>query len=102
MILRHGIQFHWKNRDGGGYEDFEAFLTELSHDKRKKIRQERRKVHAEGIRFQWLSGYDASRMIIGGSLSTATIKLTAITIPCRTSIWNSFCGSGKACRKMYC
>jgi predicted N-acyltransferase len=29
--------------------DFEAFLAELSHDKRKKIRQERRKV-AEGRR----------------------------------------------------
>lgn len=60
MTLRHGIQFHWKNREAGGYEDFEAFLAELSHGKRKKIRQERRKVHAEGIRFQWLSGYDAS------------------------------------------
>ena len=60
MILRHGIQFHWKNRVDGGYEDFEAFLDGMNHGKRKKIRQERRKVHAAGIRFQWLSGYDAS------------------------------------------
>ncbi|ARO86494.1 N-acetyltransferase [Nitrosospira lacus] len=60
MTLRHGIQFHWKNRDAGGYAHFEAFLGELSHGKRKKIRQERRKVHAEGIRFQWLSGHDAN------------------------------------------
>ena len=60
MILRHGIQFHWKNQAGGGYENFEAFLKEMSHHKRKKIRQERRKVHAAGINFQWLSGYDVN------------------------------------------
>ena len=60
MTLRHGIQFHWKNRAAGGYEDFEAFLEEMSHHKRKKIRQERRKVHAADINFQWLSGYEVS------------------------------------------
>src|SRR5665647_1956237 len=49
-----------KNRTEGGYEDFEAFLEEMNHHKRKKIRQERRKVHAAGINFQWLSGYDVS------------------------------------------
>jgi predicted N-acyltransferase len=60
MTLRHGIQFHWKNLPGQGYENFEMFLAGMSHGKRKKIRQERRKVQAAGIHFQWLSGNDIS------------------------------------------
>jgi predicted N-acyltransferase len=59
MKVRHGIQFHWRNREGEPYENFEAFMREMSHSKRKKIRQERKRIHAEGIRFQWLSGHDA-------------------------------------------
>lgn len=58
MTLRHGIQFHWKNRTDRGYENFEDFLEGMSYSKRKKIRQERRKVHAAGIRFLWLHGDD--------------------------------------------
>ena len=60
MKLRHGIQFHWKNRNREGclYESFEMFLRDMSHDKRKKISQERKRIHAEGIRFQWLSGHE--------------------------------------------
>ncbi len=58
MTLRQGVQFHWRNRNKGGYENFEDFLAELSHSKRKKIRQERRKVQDAGIHFQWLSGQD--------------------------------------------
>lgn len=55
LMLRHTVQFHWKN---GEWKDFEAFLASLSHDKRKKIRQERRKVHDAGVRFRWLRGAD--------------------------------------------
>lgn len=53
MMLRKGIQFHWHNND---YAEFEDFLKTLSHDKRKKIQQERRKVNAAGIRFRHLTG----------------------------------------------
>ena len=60
LILRRGVQFHWRNEDGGGYESFDSFLKEMSHDKRKKIRQERSKIHSAGIRFQWLSGNEAT------------------------------------------
>ena len=60
MMLRQGVQFHWNNLKDGGYPHFEAFLAGMNHSKRKKIRQERRKVHDAGIRFQWLSGHDAS------------------------------------------
>jgi predicted N-acyltransferase len=53
LMLRRGVQFHWQN---DGYENFEEFLARLSHDKRKKIRQERRKVFEAGVRFQRLVG----------------------------------------------
>ena len=53
LMLRQGVQFHWRNNS---YTDFEQFLAQLSHDKRKKIRQERRKVREAGITFDWLEG----------------------------------------------
>jgi predicted N-acyltransferase len=55
FMLREGIQFHWHN---SGYASFDEFLNALNHDKRKKIRQERRRVHEAGITFRWLSGRD--------------------------------------------
>jgi predicted N-acyltransferase len=61
QMVRHGmmprttVQFHWENR---GYAGFEEFLAGFSHDKRKKVRQERRKVRDAGIRFKWLEGDD--------------------------------------------
>jgi len=83
LMLRHTVQFHWKNvaptlasacaalppegarfalgRPGGetgapAYRDFEDFLASLSQDKRKKIRQERRKVADAGVSFRWSLG----------------------------------------------
>ena len=58
MMLRRGVQFHWRNE---GYESFEAFLARLAHDKRKKIRQERRKVKETGVSFQRLVGRDIGK-----------------------------------------
>lgn len=57
LMLRHTVQFHWLNQ---GWADFNAFLASLSHDKRKKIRQERRKVHDAGVQFRWARGNDIS------------------------------------------
>lgn len=53
LMLRHTVQFHWEN---AGYADFEALLASLSHDKRKKIRQERRKVAEAGVTFRHAQG----------------------------------------------
>lgn len=58
LMLRHTVQFHWKNSD---YRDFDDFLTSLNQEKRKKIRQERRKVHDAGITFRWSLGKDISQ-----------------------------------------
>lgn len=52
-MLREGVQFHWRNN---GYQHIDDFLAALNHDKRKKIRQDRKKVHAAGINFRWLQG----------------------------------------------
>ena len=65
LMLRHTVQFHWNNASasadagsgsGSGYQDFDAFLSTLSQEKRKKIRQERRKVREAGVRFRVVQG----------------------------------------------
>jgi predicted N-acyltransferase len=48
MIARAGMQFHWTNE---GYRDFADFLSTFSHDKRKKVKQERRKLAETGVTF---------------------------------------------------
>ncbi len=77
LMLRHTVQFHWTNEapptrtnsvvtvdgasaptDAPRYADFDALLASLSHDKRKKIRQERRKVAEAGVTFRWSRGVD--------------------------------------------
>ena len=57
LMLRHTVQFHWKN---AGYQDFDQFLASLAQDKRKKIRQERRRVADAGVSFRWSRGADIS------------------------------------------
>lgn len=52
-MIRESVQFHWKN---AGYADFDAFLTSLTYDKRKKIRQNARKVAQAGITFEFRRG----------------------------------------------
>lgn len=53
FLMRQGIQFHWHN---AGYTSFDDFLAVLNHDKRKKMRGERRRIREAGISFEWLSG----------------------------------------------
>ncbi|MFY8104397.1 MAG: GNAT family N-acetyltransferase [Ramlibacter sp.] len=59
LMARHTVQFHWTNTEPG-YLDFDAFLAGLSQDKRKKIRQERRKVAEAGVRFRAVPGEEMS------------------------------------------
>ena len=77
LMLRHTVQFHWQNiapargesavgtlgtamSSSARFADFDAFLASLAHDKRKKIRQERRKVRDAGVTFRWSLGTDIS------------------------------------------
>ncbi|WP_205479992.1 GNAT family N-acetyltransferase [Sphingomonas arenae] len=51
-LIRDGIQYHWRNRDYGSYEDF---LGALSSRKRKALRKERATAR-EGLEFVALRG----------------------------------------------
>jgi predicted N-acyltransferase len=53
-MVRHGVQFHWTDEQGG--DSFEAFLATMQRDKRKKIQQEQRKVRDAGVTFDTLRG----------------------------------------------
>jgi len=55
LMTRHTVQFHWTNQ---GFGSFDGFLASLNHEKRKKIRQERRKVADAGVSFRWARGDD--------------------------------------------
>ena len=61
-MLRQGVQFHWHN---AGYADFEAFLATLHRDKRKKIRQERRRVADAGVTLRRVPGQTADAELWG-------------------------------------
>jgi predicted N-acyltransferase len=60
MMERHTVQFHWENRQPQHYQDFEDYLGHLTQEKRKKIRQERRKVAQAGVTLRHLTGPDLS------------------------------------------
>ena len=59
MLLRHTVQFHWSNTEVP-YKSFDDFLMSLAQEKRKKIRQERKKVLDAGITFRWALGTNIS------------------------------------------
>lgn len=52
-LQRQQTQFHWTHQ---GWSDFEDFLKSLNQEKRKKIRQERERVKAQGVEFTALQG----------------------------------------------
>ena len=71
LMLRHTVQFHWKNKPPAlaaaqgeaataghtqRYRDFDHFLASLAQEKRKKIKQERRRVADAGVTFRCLQG----------------------------------------------
>ena len=55
-LKRTGVQFRWHNKNYGNFEDF---LATLSHDKRKKIHQERKKIQLAGVVCRVIKGADA-------------------------------------------
>ena len=53
LLLRRGVQFHWRNR---GYRDFADFLQGFTAEKRKKLKRERRAAAEAGLRIDVLHG----------------------------------------------
>ena len=56
--IRHGVQYHWRNRD---YASFDEFLAALSSRKRKAIRRERRDALASGLTISTLTGEEITQ-----------------------------------------
>jgi predicted N-acyltransferase len=61
LMRRETVQFHWFNQKPAGpggeyFSDFDDFLSSLNQDKRKKIKQERRKVREAGVTFETFAG----------------------------------------------
>lgn len=59
-LKRDGVQFHFENRNPKGepYADFDDLLAHMQQPKRKKIRQERRKVADAGVVYTLREGRD--------------------------------------------
>lgn len=53
FMFRESVQFHWHNR---GYANLDSFLAEMSQQKRKKLKQDRKKTQQAGVVFRWLQG----------------------------------------------
>jgi len=53
LLQRQTVQFHWQNQ---GFTSFDAFLGSLNQEKRKKIKQERRRVTDAGVSFRTRQG----------------------------------------------
>ena len=53
IMIRSGIQFHWKNND---YKSFDDFLQNLSSRKRKIIKKERLCINNNDLRVELLTG----------------------------------------------
>ncbi len=75
LIARRSVQFHWTN---AGWRDFGDFLDAFSHDKRKKIRQDRRRLAERGVSFERRRAA-SSPAATGRSSSAATRPPTART-----------------------
>lgn len=56
-LSRHGIQYHWFNRD---YASFDDFLATFTSRKRKELKKERARIAATGIKFRHLRGDQVS------------------------------------------
>lgn len=54
-LMRRGVQFRWENL---AFTSFDDFLMTLTHSKRKKIRQERKKVLAANVVCRTIKGPD--------------------------------------------
>jgi len=57
FMFRQNVQFHWANQH---YQTLDDFLGSLTQSKRKKIKQDQKKVVQSGITFRWLQGREIS------------------------------------------
>ena len=58
ILIRQGIQFHWKNND---YKDFDDFLKSLSSRKRKLIKKERKCIEKNNLNVRKFTGKEIQK-----------------------------------------
>jgi len=58
IMIREGIQFHWKNNN---YKSFDDFLSTLSSRKRKQIKKERQCLKNNNLEVKLLNGEDIKK-----------------------------------------
>ena len=68
-------------------KSFDAFLATMSHDKRKKVKQDRRRVADAGVTYTWLRGeeIDEARSISSTTVMKTPIASTGIRRICRAN-----------------
>jgi predicted N-acyltransferase len=54
-LTRRDVQFHWRNR---GYGSFDDYLAGMRSEKRKQLKRERRRVAESGVRYRTVHGHD--------------------------------------------
>ena len=89
LMLRDTVQFHWTNspalappaanRASRPFGSFDEFLASLNQEKRKKIRQERRKVAEAGVTLPRVARARHQRRRTGISSTAATSAPTSST-----------------------
>jgi len=58
FLPRMGIQFHWRNRDFGSFDDY---LGSFRSDRRNKVKRERREMERRGISIRAYEGSDLTQ-----------------------------------------
>lgn len=61
LLMRGGIQYHWKNR---GYETFDDYLAEFRSKPRANVRRERRLLAEGGVQTRVLQGGEIDRAMM--------------------------------------
>lgn len=61
-LPRIDVQYHWRN--DRGWRDFDQFLSDMDHKRRKNIRQERARVARAGVRMRVLHGDEAGEDVL--------------------------------------
>ena len=78
FLIRHTLQFHWRNRD---YANFDAFLAALKRRKRKQIQLERRHIQTAPVtihRFEGASLLPEHAAVMHGFYRATILKKRAV------------------------
>src|SRR6266545_3903771 len=88
MTIREGMQFHWEN---AGYRDFADYLAAFTHDKRKKVKQERR--YLTQPCFERIGAAMPANMLLVLAMRGARPLAAALDVFGSTTLWGRYWGT---------